>query len=181
MPKRSALEARFELLWKAIEGEPFVTEYVFAKPRRFRFDFAWPNEKVAVECEGGTWVGGGHNRGAGYASNCEKYNLAAELGWRVLRYTSTHLRRESAEVLDQVTRVLKQAKADQGRTDAIRHGGRMTQDYEKAMQHLVEENNRLRKRSNELIEESRAICESITAIADERAEEQVTRVLNQER
>ena len=66
-------------------------EYWFAKEalgRNWRFDFAWPDRKIAVECEGGTWARGRHVRGAGFWRDCEKYNAAALLGWCVLRYTS---------------------------------------------------------------------------------------------
>ena len=62
-------------------------EYLFIPNRRFRFDFAWPGEKVALECEGGSWVAGRHTRGAGFQNDCRKYNLAVLFGWRVLRYT----------------------------------------------------------------------------------------------
>ena len=65
-----------------------VREYRFAPPRRWRFDFAWPDRLLAVECEGGTWANGRHNRGAGYANDCEKYNAATLAGWRVLRFES---------------------------------------------------------------------------------------------
>lgn len=54
--------------------------------RDWRFDFAWPEHHLAVEVEGGTWTRGRHNRGSGFAEDCEKYNAAAELGWTVLRY-----------------------------------------------------------------------------------------------
>jgi len=63
-------------------------EYRFAPPRRYRFDFAWPDMKLAVEVEGGTWMAGRHNRGAGYESDCRKYSEAAALGWRVIRATT---------------------------------------------------------------------------------------------
>lgn len=62
-------------------------EYAFAKPRRYRFDFAFPAQKVAVEVEGGRWVGGRHTSPVGFAKDCEKYNTAAVLGWCVLRVT----------------------------------------------------------------------------------------------
>ena len=35
---------------------------------------------------------GGHRSPKGYAANCEKYNLAAVQGWRVLRYTESMIR-----------------------------------------------------------------------------------------
>lgn len=64
-----------------------VAEYPFALPRRWRFDFAWPELRLAVEIEGGTWTGGRHVRGSGYERDLEKYNAAALLGYTVLRVT----------------------------------------------------------------------------------------------
>lgn len=61
------------------------TEYRFAPPRRWRFDYAWPAHKVALEVEGGVWTGGRHVSGAGFVKDMEKYNAAAVAGWRVLR------------------------------------------------------------------------------------------------
>jgi very-short-patch-repair endonuclease len=74
-------------LLKAIKISGWEREFRFAPPRRWRFDFAWPEQKIALEIEGGTWVGGRHNRGAGYAKDLEKYNTATVLGWRLLRVT----------------------------------------------------------------------------------------------
>jgi very-short-patch-repair endonuclease len=65
-----------------------VEEYRFAPPRRWRFDLAWPERMLAVEVEGGVWVGGRHTRPAGYEKDCEKYSEAAVLGWRVIRVTT---------------------------------------------------------------------------------------------
>ena len=62
-------------------------EHRFAPPRRWRFDFAWSERKVAVEVEGGVWTNGRHTRGSGFVKDIEKYNAAAMLGWRVLRFT----------------------------------------------------------------------------------------------
>lgn len=57
-------------------------EYRFAPPRKWRFDFAWPDHgKVAVEINGGRWqTGGGRHNTAG---DYEKLQTAAALGWRV--------------------------------------------------------------------------------------------------
>lgn len=81
----SHLEAAFALIIRAAGLPEPVREYRFTK---YRFDFAWPDQCVAVEIEGGIWTGGGHVRGKGYESNCIKYNLATLKGWRLLRFTS---------------------------------------------------------------------------------------------
>ena len=62
-------------------------EYTFCPGRKWRFDFCWPDKMLAVECEGGIWTKGRHVRGVGFVKDCYKYNRAALLGWRVLRFT----------------------------------------------------------------------------------------------
>ena len=65
-----------------------IREYQFAPPHKWRFDFAWPDQKVACEIEGGTWVKGRHTSGKGFEADCAKYAEALILGWRVLRVTT---------------------------------------------------------------------------------------------
>jgi hypothetical protein len=62
-------------------------EYRFHAVRKWRFDYCWPDWRVALEVEGGAFAGGGgrHNRGAGFRADCEKYSEAAALGWRIVR------------------------------------------------------------------------------------------------
>ena len=79
-------------------------EYRFAPPRRWRFDYAWPQPKVALEVEGGVWIRGRHTRGKGYLADCEKYSEAASMGWLVLRTTPGAL--NSAETIDLIRRTL---------------------------------------------------------------------------
>lgn len=88
----SALEAAFAAQL-VHAGLPAPTpQHRFALPRRFAFDFAWPDRLVAVELDGGTWSGGRHTRGAGFERDAEKLNLAAILGWTVLRFTAAAVR-----------------------------------------------------------------------------------------
>ena len=83
----SALEEKL-LLQIRLAGLPEPErEWRFHPTRRFRFDLAWVNEKLAVECEGGTWIQGRHQRGAGFEEDCHKYGEAVLHGWRVLRFT----------------------------------------------------------------------------------------------
>lgn len=81
-----------------------VPEYRFAPPRRWRFDWAWPDKKVALEVDGGAWIGGRHTRGAGFIKDCEKMNAAVLLGWRVLRVTPQQM--DSGEAAELVNRLL---------------------------------------------------------------------------
>lgn len=87
--KRSRLEHEIEFRIKSAGFPPPVHEYKFCPYRRWRFDFAWPEKKIAVECEGGCWSGGRHTRGSGFIKDAEKYNCAVLMGWRVLRYPPT--------------------------------------------------------------------------------------------
>lgn len=81
-------------------GLPYVKEYQFNKKRQFRFDWCIPSLKIGVEYEGDTYSGkGAHTRGAHYASDCEKYNLAALDGWKVLRYTVDILKDNGAQLM----------------------------------------------------------------------------------
>lgn len=90
---RSEHEERFAIHVRAVGlSRGMVREYQFAPHRKWRFDFAWPEKKIAVEIEGGTWSAGRHTRGTGFAADCEKYNAAALHGWRVLRFTGEMVR-----------------------------------------------------------------------------------------
>jgi len=83
----SSPEERFLALWQMLTRTPLEREYRFHHARKWRFDFAHPATRIGIEIEGGTWVQGRHNRPQGFAADCEKYNSAAELGWRLFRLT----------------------------------------------------------------------------------------------
>jgi very-short-patch-repair endonuclease len=71
--------------------------------RRWKFDFAFVEEKVALEVEGGVWVNGRHNRGKGFINDMEKYSEAAAQGWLVLRVLPKDLYSEATLQLVQRT------------------------------------------------------------------------------
>lgn len=83
-------------------------EYQFAAPRRWRFDFAWPGAKIAVEVEGGIFIRGRHVRPLGYINDIEKYNRAAILGWQVLRWAPQLNPSAHEELMGFLTQKLKQ-------------------------------------------------------------------------
>lgn len=96
--RRTDLSDTFLFQLRAVKLPEPTPEYRFSltadgkKPgtriylRQWRFDLAWPLKHLAVELEGGTWVRGRHSRGKGLRGDCEKYNSALLLGWRVLRF-----------------------------------------------------------------------------------------------
>lgn len=77
-----------KLLQQRFKDVEFVKEFQFHPTRRWRFDYAIPAKKVAVEVDGGVWTGGRHINPAGYINDMEKLNTAASMGWLVLRITT---------------------------------------------------------------------------------------------
>ncbi len=62
-------------------------EFLFAPPRRWRFDFCWQASMLYLEVDGGVWTQGHHSRGQGIIDDQEKQNAATCLGWVGLRCT----------------------------------------------------------------------------------------------
>jgi very-short-patch-repair endonuclease len=100
-------------------GIPFEREYRFHPGRRWRADFHvdprpspqwWADAPLLIEIDGGSWVAGRHTRGSGFEKDAEKLNAAAELGYRVLRYTPRMI--ESGEALEQIRRILSMKKEE---------------------------------------------------------------------
>ncbi len=60
-------------------------EYRFHPTRKWRFDFAYSEQKIAIEIEGGIWSGGRHIHPSGFEADCIKYNTATAMGWKVFR------------------------------------------------------------------------------------------------
>jgi very-short-patch-repair endonuclease len=89
-PKRQTKAERYPWVLDKVAG--IVGEYQFHPTRRWKFDFAIVDEKVAIEVDGGIWSGGRHSGGAGQIGDMEKGNEAVKLGWRVLHYTPQQIK-----------------------------------------------------------------------------------------
>ena len=63
-------------------------EVKFHPKRKWRVDFLFRKQALAVEIEGGTWSNGRHTRGKGFAADIAKYNELTKMGYRLLRYTT---------------------------------------------------------------------------------------------
>ena len=86
--------------------EPHVTEHIFARPRRFRFDIAWVGPMIAVEINGR----GRHQSWTGYTTDLEKMRIATKAGWRVLQYTADDARNRLGMIADDVRELLEQRR-----------------------------------------------------------------------
>lgn len=125
MRSKSKLEATFLNYWRMLAGDRpqpereyhFARDIVWPGPgirkrlreaglRDWRFDFAWPKSKVAVEIEGGIWTHGAHVRGKHFESDASKYNAAQAAGWSVYRFTGGMLERDPAGCIEQVAAAL---------------------------------------------------------------------------
>ncbi|HEC26715.1 MAG TPA: hypothetical protein ENI67_04815 [Gammaproteobacteria bacterium] len=104
----SELEIKFDKHWALFSRISSsrvpapIPEYRFHGSRRWLFDRAWPDYKIAVELEGGVYSGGRHVRGKGFEGDCEKYNEAVKLGWKVYRFTTGMLKKDPLKCVNYV-------------------------------------------------------------------------------
>lgn len=83
----------------------YNSELKFHDTRKWRVDFAFCLSKIAIEVEGGGWVNGRHNRGAGMEDDCEKYNALTLAGWKLLRFTGSMIK--SGKALQTIEQAIK--------------------------------------------------------------------------
>lgn len=102
---RAAVSVPFPALCRAVGLPEPVPEHRFHPERRWRFDWAWVPQRVALEQEGAVWVNGRHTRGAGVIKDMEKYNAAAVAGWKVLRATPQQI--AAGDVLPMIAEALR--------------------------------------------------------------------------
>jgi len=101
----SELEDVFAAQLDAVGLDGYVREYQAIPGRRFRFDFCWVKERLAVEIQGGTYSRGAHARPLGIKRDYEKGNLAVQFGWRVLQFDADMVK--SGQALDFTEKMLR--------------------------------------------------------------------------
>jgi very-short-patch-repair endonuclease len=111
---RSKAELAFARAWRIRRMRvpslpPAHEEYEFHPTRGWRFDFAWPELKLAVELDGRGKDGGmgAHQSITGQRRDHEKGNAAVLLGWRVLHFASM----DKAQVVRWVNTVVEAMNA----------------------------------------------------------------------
>lgn len=82
-------------------GVKWEKEYKFHPVRKWRFDYACPELKIAIEYEGLFSAKSRHTTVTGFTGDCEKYNAAQIEGWIVLRFTA-----KSTSLLTPITKAV---------------------------------------------------------------------------
>jgi very-short-patch-repair endonuclease len=89
-------EALFAFQLQASGAPQWERQYRFAHElgREWRWDFAWPGLKLAVEIQGGIWKkgGGAHSHPTDILRNMAKHNDGAKLGWRLLQFSTDEVK-----------------------------------------------------------------------------------------
>lgn len=114
----SKLEDQFanEIWFYGAALPKFERQYKFDPGRRWKFDFAWPDLRIAIEIQGGIYVQGRHSRGAAMEQEYEKLNAATKAGWRVFLFGPGAVKqpkRGSSRALEVMWEVLHE-RSDQG-------------------------------------------------------------------
>ncbi len=108
--KKPDLSAQFVYYWEKYTEDytgylpTLHTEVKVIKHRRFQSDIAFPEFRLAVEIDGGTWLSKGGYHGSD--SDREKLNLYTLAGWRIMRYSADMMLRCPEQMIDQITQVL---------------------------------------------------------------------------
>jgi very-short-patch-repair endonuclease len=101
-------EETFALQCQAYRLEPW-REMVLIPGRKWRVDFYFQEQKVAVEIEGGTRYGRSrHSKGVGFENDARKYNAIARAGILLLRYSTAMV--VSGAAIDEVLEVLGEGR-----------------------------------------------------------------------
>jgi hypothetical protein len=79
-------------IWSVEQKVKLLEEYRFdaTKKKMFRFDWCFPELQIGIEYEGIFSEKSRHTTVSGYSRDVEKYNMATEQGWRMIRLTAVN-------------------------------------------------------------------------------------------
>lgn len=99
-------------------AENVVKEHKFHPVRRWRFDYAVPEIKLAVEYDGVSNYGhaGRHSSLVGMTGDNEKFNTANLMGWTVLRFTKMNFGGKKTKGISTAVEMIERAKVLKERT-----------------------------------------------------------------
>jgi very-short-patch-repair endonuclease len=123
-PLESALES---LVWQIIVSTgvrlPHRQYWVTNAQQRYRLDFAWPDLKFGLECEGFAHHGGR----APWQNDRERYAELADIGWRVVPITWHTATRERERVVRWITNSVPRAARRDSLHENLRSAVEMVQ------------------------------------------------------
>ena len=93
--------------WCRNNKEALEAEFKFHSVRKWRFDWALPGIKLAIEYEGIMSAKSRHTTISGFTGDIEKYNAAQIAGWTVLRYTTLNYKNMIKDLENAYTSVLR--------------------------------------------------------------------------
>lgn len=88
------MEDIFKTHWDRLIGIPIKIQYPFHPTRQYRFDFAFPEIKLAIEMQG---YGPGHASFKEMYSDYVRHNEAVKLGWQIMYFMQPHIQKDSLE------------------------------------------------------------------------------------
>jgi very-short-patch-repair endonuclease len=92
---QSKIEALLELQMRVYDLPAHIQQYRMPEhpERKWAFDFCFPDARLLIEVNGGTWVANtGHSSGRGIERDTEKLCTAVAAGYRVLTVTTMQVK-----------------------------------------------------------------------------------------
>mgnify|MGYP000526499589 CR=1 FL=1 len=102
----SYMEDIFKTNWDKYVGIHIHVQHKFHPTREYRFDFAFPEIKLAIEMQG---YGPGHASFVEMVSDYNRHNEAVALGWTILYFMQPHIKDDKImTTLDFVNKIYHQ-------------------------------------------------------------------------
>lgn len=106
MVQSSAAETELAALLRKAKLKGFKRQVKYVPGRKFSADFAFPEQKLIVEVDGGIYTRRAHGSVGGIISDMKRTNFAAINGWRVMRYRPDEISKEPDRVIQEITQAL---------------------------------------------------------------------------